>query len=155
MKEVLKENDLYEDVKVQETKEGVKIRLNERILFEKNSIKPVKIDRASMDKMIKILKHEGWKVFVEAHSGKGETYSIAGKTYDAFSLSSFRAVEVSRYLIERGVLPKNVTTVFYGDTRPDTLYRNTTRGSAEYDRRVEFVIRKVDLDTEGNDYPGL
>jgi len=155
MKKVLEENDLDQDVRILETQEGVKIKMNERILFEKNSVKPIKIDRASIDKMVKILTTEGWKIFVEAHASKGETVSLGSQSYDALSLSSFRAAEVSRYLIERGVLPKNITTVFYGDTRPYTSYQNTTQTSSKNNRRVEFVIRKVDLDSEGRDYPGI
>ena len=156
MQEVLKENDISSrDVTIQETNEGVKVKINEKIFFQKNSIKPVKIDRESIDKMIKVLTSEGWKVFVEAHASKGETTVVGSTTYDAFSLSSFRAAEVTRYLIQNGVLPKNITTVFYGDTRPNSLYNNSTRTKLENDRRVEFVLRKVDLKTEGRDYPGL
>ena len=155
MKKVLMDNDLDQDIRIEETFEGVKIRMNEKILFAKNSIEPLKIDRASIDKMVKTLTTEGWKVFVEAHSSKGESVTIGNKNYDAFSLSSFRASEVSRYLIERGVPPKNITTVFYGDTRPHSSYRNSTRTNPGSDRRVEFVLRKVDLDTEGRDYPGI
>jgi chemotaxis protein MotB len=155
MQAALAQNSLSDDVDIFETKEGVKVKMKDRIYYEKNSLTPSKLDRASIDRMIKMVLNEGWSVFVEAHASRGETIKQGGKTFDAFSLSSFRAADAARFLIERGVLPSKITTVFYGDTRPDKPYDNSINGPVQNDRRVEFVLRKVDLKTEGHKVPSV
>ena len=88
-----------------------------------------------------------WTLFVQGHASQGES-TADGK--DAFALSAMRAQEVTRSLIERGVSPKRITTVFYGDTRPDTAFLEQNQTKPELNRRVEFTLRKTDIRTRGN-----
>lgn len=55
-------------------------------------------------------------------------------------LSAQRAQEVADVLVRRGVKPENITPVFYGDSRAKANQVN---------RRVEFLIRKRDLNSKG------
>ena len=90
-------------------------------------------------KIIKLMKDNDWTLFVEGYSGIGEKWN-KNKSIDAWSLSSMRAAEVTKSLIQRGVRPSKITTVFYGDSRAK---------DGDLNRKVEFVLRKIDLKTEG------
>ena len=66
------------------------------------------------------------------------------KSVDAYALSAQRAMAVSKSLIQRGISPGRITTIFYGDSRPQEKV-----GPNFSDRRVEFLLKKTDLRTEG------
>jgi chemotaxis protein MotB len=99
-------------------------------------------------RLIKLLSDTKRRVFVVGHASRGEV-AVDGRS-DAYELSSARAMAVSRSLIRRGVNPSRVTTVFYGDTKPINI---PNRSQAEIDaenRRVEFILRKTDLQEDGH-----
>lgn len=136
MKKVLKDFSLDESVDVYEMKEGVKIRMKDKIYFKKGSIEIDKINGPVFQRLIKLLRKNNWSVFVEGYAAKGETSQLG----DHFIISSQRAMMVTKSLIKRGVPSSKITPVFYGDSRP------AKQGSSQ---RVEFIIRKRDLKTEG------
>ncbi len=146
MKNDLDQFDLAEEADVYEMPEGIKVKIKDKIYFEKGSIKPSKISIAVYDKMLQLLKNKDWAIFVIGHASRGEE----GSNKDAFELSAARATAVSRTLIKGGVRPDKVTTVFYGDTRPDKIKGNVSGTFDEKQRRVEFIIRKSDLSAEGH-----
>jgi len=146
MKQDLKEYSLHENVEIYELPEGIKVRIKDRVLFKKGSIKIQKIAIAVFDRLVQLLRAKDWNVFVEGHAGQGET-SLDGKL-DAFNLSSYRAAGVTRALIKRGVRPKKISTVFYGDTRPFRISEGSSIDTVQ-SRRVEFLLRKTDLRTPG------
>jgi chemotaxis protein MotB len=90
-----------------------------------------------------MMRENNWHIMVEGHSEEGETFSSDPKS-DAYSLSSLRAMAVSKVLIKRGVDPKRITTLFYGDSRPQEKINSSIN-----DRRVEFLIKKSDLRADG------
>ncbi len=148
MKNDLYQNELSDSVDIFEMPEGIKVRIKDRIFFEKGSIKPTQITVEVYEKMVKMLKEKNWTVFVEGHASRGET-SIDG-TKDAFELSAARAAAVARSLIKRGVRPDKVVTVFYGDTTPVKLPNRSQDLIDKESRRVEFMLRKRDLRSEGH-----
>ena len=106
----------------------------------------------ALEKVVKLLTNEDWVVFVQGHASRGERSQDGAK--DAFELSSARAQAVTRLLIRRGVRPENITTVFYGDTRPDKMQGNVENVTeAARDRRVDFIVRKSDLYGGGRKVP--
>jgi len=148
MRNDLYENELSDSVDIHEMPEGIKVRIKDKIYFEKGSIKPTKITVEVYEKMVKMLKEKKWVVFVEGHASRGET-SLDG-TKDAFELSAARAAAVARSLIKRGVRPDRVVTVFYGDTTPVKLPDRSQALIDKESRRVEFMLRKRDLRSEGH-----
>ena len=57
---------------------------------------------------------------------------------------------LSRSLLLKEVLiPQKITTVFYGDSRVIQIPGKTKAVNARESRRVEFMIRKVDLMSPG------
>ena len=56
-----------------------------------------------------------------------------------WELSLYRATNVVRFFIEKGVDPKRIYAVGYADTDP--ILPNTTEENKARNRRVEFVFR--------------
>jgi chemotaxis protein MotB len=138
MKEVLGQYDLQDSVDVYQMSEGVKVRVKDIITFKEgstamndSSIVPV------LKKVISLMKDNNWTLFVEGYASRGE---VSKKGQNAWDLSSKRASEVTRALIQRGVRAEKITTMFYGDSRAQ---------SNQINRRVEFILRKIDFRTEG------
>ena len=69
---------------------------------------------------------------------------------DALLLSSSRATAVTRNLIKRGIMPTKISTVFYGDSRPHKIEGGEGASFDGNNRRVEFMLRKVDLRADGH-----
>jgi chemotaxis protein MotB len=138
MKEVLGQYDLQDSVDVYQMNEGIKIRVKDIITFKEgstamtdSSIIPV------LKKVINLMKDNNWTLFVEGYASRGEVSKTGQNSWD---LSSKRASEVTRALIQRGVRAEKITTMFYGDSRAQENQIN---------RRVEFILRKIDFRTEG------
>lgn len=147
MKQQLTNFDLADNVNVYEMPEGIKIKLKDKILFKEGTSEAADINIEIFEKIIKLMRENNWVIFVVGHSSLGEKGKDGS---DAFTLSSRRAIDVSRALIERGVRPEQITTVFYGDTRPDTGYGAGANTLQNLNRRVEFILRKVDISSPGH-----
>lgn len=144
MRKVLRDYGLSESVAMHQMKEGVKVRVKDRILFEEGSTAMANASVVPVfQKIIKLMQDNNWTLFVEGYAQSGETYS-ADPSKGPFELSSMRAQEVTKALIKRGVRPEKITTVFYGDTRSE---------DRPGDRKVEFILRKRDLRSQGREVP--
>lgn len=140
MKDTLKENNLDDSVNIFEMKEGVKVRVKDKILFNKGSTIMANKDIIPVyKKLIKLMKKNNWSIFIEGYADIGETWK-KNPDLGAYGLSAKRAQDVAKSLITRGVDKKKITVVVYGDSRSkkDGIYR-----------KVEFLLRKRDLRTEG------
>ena len=146
MKKDLSDFGLTDAVQIYEMSQGIKVTINDKIYFNENDITPTQqgVVISVYEKIVNLLKEKNWILIVEGHADFEEEYiDDKGISHDAFSLSSLRAQAVTRSLITRGVHPSQITTVFYGDSRP----RKAT--SRDKNRRVEFIIRKRDLSAPG------
>ena len=148
MKFDLKENDLADSSDIYEQPEGIKVRIKDKVLFKRGEIEIKEIPIQVYTRLVKLLSEGKWTVFVIGHASRGET-SLDGKK-DAFDLSAARAAEVARSLIKRGVPPEKISTVFHGDTRTVKMPNVSVGKIDELSRRVEFMIRKTDLDSDGH-----
>lgn len=136
MKKMLKDNSLIDSVHVYEMPESIHVRLKDKIVFNKNSTSISEINIHVFDRLVKMLRENNWNILIEGHAASDEN--------EPYELSSKRALTLSKSLIQRGVNPNRITTLFYGDSRPlKKVHANITDG------RVEFLIKKNDLRTEG------
>lgn len=143
LKKMLKDNELEESANVYEMPESIFVRMKDKIFFQKGSNGIDDINIQVFEKLVKMMKENNWNVMVEGHAEAGEK-SQKDPAIDSYGISSQRALAVSKSLIQRGVSPARITTIFYGDSRPQD------KTSANFsDRRVEFLLKKVDLRTEG------
>lgn len=137
LKKMLADNELGESANVYEMPESILVRMKDKIQFQKGSTGIDEINIQVFDHLVKMLREHNWNILVEGHAE-------AGEGNDAYTLSSQRALAVSKSLIQRGISADRITTIFYGDSRPQVkVNRNIS------DRRVEFVLKKSDLRVEG------
>lgn len=142
LKKMLVDNELSESANVYEMPETILVRMKDKVLFQKGSTGIDEINIQVFDRLIKMMRENNWNILVEGHAEAGETSLKDGS--DSYTLSSARALAVSKSLLQRGVSPDRMTVVFYGDSRPQKKVNASVS-----DRRVEFVLKKVDLRTEG------
>lgn len=141
LKKMLADAGLAESVNVYEMNESILVRVKDKIQFRPGSTGIDEINVDVVNRLVAMMRENNWNILVEGHAGIGET----GKDKaDAYQLSSQRALAVSQFLRQKGISPERITTIFYGDSRP----QNNVKGNGS-DRRVEFVLKKNDLRTEG------
>ena len=144
----LSQYELADNVTVYEMAEGIKVMVKDKIYFKEGSVVPSDVNIEVYDRVVQMLSNTGWTIFVLGHASRGETSKDGSR--DAFELSASRASAVARNLMKQGVRPEQVTTTFYGDTRPDKVLKKSGGERQELNRRVEFVIRKRDVSTPGH-----
>jgi len=144
MRKVLQDYNLSESVRMYQMKEGVKVRVKDKIVFDQGSLNMTNSGAVGViQKVIKLMRDNDWTLFVEGYADPGESYN-KDKSQGAFELSSKRATAVTKLFIKEGVRPEKITTVFYGDTRAV---------EGDVNRKVEFILRKRDLKTPGKYVP--
>lgn len=141
LKKMLVDYELTESANVYEMPETILVRMKDKVQFQKGSTGIDEINIQVFDHLVKMMRENNWNIMVEGHAEAGE---VGTKGEDAYTLSSSRALAVSKALIQRGVSANRITTIFYGDSRPQTKVNKNIS-----DRRVEFILKKVDLRTEG------
>jgi chemotaxis protein MotB len=123
--------------------ESISVKMKDKIYFKTGSTGIDDINIQVFERLVKMMRESKWQIIIEGHAEAGEI-SAKDKSVDAYILSSQRALAVSKSLLQRGISPDRITTVFYGDSRPqDKTNPNIS------DRRVEFIIKRTDLRTEG------
>ncbi|MGE3611354.1 MAG: flagellar motor protein MotB [Bacteriovoracaceae bacterium] len=142
-KKMLADNDLAESANVYEMPESIFVRMKDRIQFNKGSTGIDEINIHVFDRLVQMMRENSWNIMVEGHAERGEV-SAKDKNIDAYALSSQRAMAVAKALIQRGVSADRITIIFYGDSRPQPKVEGNVS-----DRRVEFLLKKSDLRTEG------
>lgn len=148
MRTDLYNNELTDNVTIYQEMEGIKAHVKEKIYFKEGTTVPEEISIEVYDKMVKLLNNSKWTVYVLGHASKGELSEDGN--LDAFELSSARAMSVTRSLIKRGVIPSRITTVSYGDSKPEKILGNVDKDDPRFQRRVEFILRKRDFTAPGN-----
>ncbi len=143
LKKMLADNELIESANVYEMPESIFVRMKDKIQFRPGSVGIDEINIQVFDRLVKMMRENNWNIMIEGHADAGEV-ATKDPSVDAYTLSSQRALAVSKALIQRGIAPGKITTIFYGDSRPQV--KSTPNLS---DRRVEFVLKKMDLRTEG------
>ncbi len=146
MRSVIKSYDLSDSTTFYEMPEGIKVRVKDMIFFKEGSTKISSISVEIFQRLLNLMKSKDWKIFVEGHAALGET----SNKLDAFTISSTRALAVTRTLIKMGVGAGKIVTISYGDTRPNIAKESQEQKRfRKKDRRVEFMLRKIDYRSEG------
>jgi chemotaxis protein MotB len=142
LKKMLADNELGESANVYEMPETIMVRMKDKVQFQRGSTGIDEINIQVFDRLVKMMRENNWNIMIEGHSEAGEVSIKDGG--DAYALSSARALAVSKSLIQRGITANRITTIFYGDSRPqEKVNKNIS------DRRVEFLLKKADLRVEG------
>ncbi|MGB0452677.1 MAG: OmpA/MotB family protein [Bacteriovoracaceae bacterium] len=147
MKNDLSQFQLSDNAEIEELPEGVKVTIKDKIIFEEGSIGKSDVAIPVFERIVQMMRAKEWKVFVQGHASVNEQSKDG--SLGPYELSSLRATGVTRALIKRGVNPERITTVFYGDTRPIKIPGQSEADNQKASRRVEFLLRKTDLMSDG------
>lgn len=111
------------------------VRVPGDVLFDPGAATLKPSAKATLDKIAQALKtdYAGKEIRVEGHTDSDPLKRTRSQWGDNRMLSSARAIAVTRYLESKGIDPKRIASIGYGEFHP--------RGSAKAkNRRVEIVV---------------
>jgi outer membrane protein OmpA-like peptidoglycan-associated protein len=115
-----------------DTERGLVVNLSD-ILFDSGKFRLRSDTKVLLARIAGILSWApGLKIVVEGHT---DSTGNAGKNME---LSEKRAAAVANFLVEQGILPSNISSVGYGESRP--IAENRTRAGRKINRRVDLVL---------------
>lgn len=119
----------------------LKVSFKGDILFNSGSHKLKEEGKMLIDKVFPILKAniEKNNIFIAGHTDNEKVKYNSQKKYDSnWDLSTYRAIEVVKYLTKKGISPKNITAAGFGEFRP--IADNSTAEGKKKNRRVELYL---------------
>ncbi|GJL80101.1 MAG: hypothetical protein NPINA01_30900 [Nitrospinaceae bacterium] len=129
------------DLGITEENSKIVVRIPGQTLFQPSSAVLEKIGWPVLEETAKIFKkYPHYKVHIQGHTD--DTPISTDKFPTNWELSSTRATAVLRFLIDKGLDPGRLTATGYADTFP--LSPNTSAQGRAKNRRVEFVLEKID-----------
>jgi chemotaxis protein MotB len=139
LEEMLKRMGLEGEFKVSYEVIGIRLILQERILFLSGSAELKPETYPILDKLYEILKDLPNPVEVEGHT---DSIPISTEKFPSnWELSTARASAVVRYFIAKGINPERLKASGYADTKP--IASNATPEGRAQNRRVEVVILNI------------
>lgn len=143
IKEYIEENGLTEDVAASRNGDEVRIRFTSTVLFDlgRAEIKPEGFN--ILNDVAYALGEYSNTIEMVRIEGHTDNLPISTKEYPSnWELSTARAVNVLKYLIENNGLPANIlSAVGYGEYHP--FADNSTEEGRRINRRVDFVINVI------------
>jgi chemotaxis protein MotB len=139
LEEMLKRMGLEGEFKVSYEVIGIRLILQEKILFPSGSAELKPETYPILDKLYEILKDLPNPVEVEGHT---DSIPISTEKFPSnWELSTARASSIVRYFIAKGINPERLKASGYADTKP--IASNATPEGRAQNRRVEIVILNI------------
>ncbi len=142
IQEYIEINDLGDMLYAERDIESIYLRVTTGILFESGSaeLKPEALPVLDeLEGMFREALEALSLINVEGHTDNRPIHTA--KYEDNWDLSTKRATNVIRYMLEKGNLPKNmVACAGYGEYQP--IATNDTDEGRQQNRRVQFVLKK-------------
>jgi len=128
------------DVKVDQQAGTITVTLPNSILFSSGKATLKNATSSDLDHIFSVLRqrYNGKQVDVVGHTDTDPIRKTKNLWKDNWDLSAGRALTVLRYLVDRGVSPKDIRGVACGQSRPVASNANSA-GKAK-NRRVEIVV---------------
>lgn len=137
--------DIQDKVDVVATTTAVNLVIKDDVLFAEGSTSLTPLGHTILDGIARMLQQNEFPVSVEGHT---DNVPIQTAQFPSnWELSSFRATNVARYFIQRGVAQRRLSAVGYADTRP--IADNNSEAGRARNRRVSLVIHVNNAATEG------
>jgi chemotaxis protein MotB len=140
IKEMMEKGEMAGQVEI--NKEGLRITLEEQgnlPFFESGKADLTEQITNNIDKIYPILKKlsNDYEIIVEGHTDNVPIYT---KQFQSnWELSTARATSVVRYLISKGIDPRKISAIGYGEYRP--IAPNDTPENRQKNRRVVFFVK--------------
>lgn len=120
---------------------GVVIKISDDILFNQGQADLSARSRLLLNYIIELLRTFPYPIRVEGHTDNAPIHTE--KFPSNWELSTFRATNVIRYFIQRGIAPSLFSAEGFGEYRP--IANNTTDSGRGKNRRVEIVYKKTGI----------
>jgi chemotaxis protein MotB len=114
----------------------VNLVIKDDVLFAEGSAELTPLGRSVLDGIARMLEQNDYPVSVEGHTDNVPIHTAQFPSN--WELSSFRATNVARYFIQRGVATERLRAIGYADTRP--IADNDSEAGRARNRRVSLVI---------------
>jgi chemotaxis protein MotB len=140
IKEMMEKGEMAGQVEI--NKEGLRITLEEQgnlPFFESGKADLTEQITNNIDKIYPILKKlsNDYEIIVEGHTDNVPIYT---KQFQSnWELSTARATSVVRYLVSKGIDPRKISAIGYGEYRP--IAPNDTPENRQKNRRVVFFVK--------------
>jgi len=137
LKTYLTQADLDKSVSMEKTEKGFKVTFGSNVLFSSGAAKINNDAFSYLDEMIKIAKNSLFSIKVEGHT---DAVPINTPEFPSnWELSTSRAVNILRYLLEKGGLPaERLAAVGFAQYHP--VASNDIPEGRQKNRRVEFYF---------------
>lgn len=139
-------------VKVTRTGQRINVVIKDDVLFKVGSARLTSVGTGLLSHVAEMLKQTGYPISVEGHTD--DTPIHTARFPSNWELSTARATNVTRYLIQGGVAAARLRAIGYGATRP--VAGNDTAGGRAQNRRVALVLHvtgHTGPDTAGTNSP--
>jgi len=137
LKAAVKAQGIQGSVEIEESTEGVVLRIRDYALFSTGSADLTPEAFPLLDRISRVTLEIKEPLSIEGHTD--ERPISTSKFPSNWELSGARATSVLRYLVNDGVPSERVSIAGYADVRP--LEPNTSDEARSRNRRVEFVFR--------------
>lgn len=138
LQELVKENNLEEEISVAMDERGVIMRARGNIFFNSGSALLKSEAKPLLDKIVALKKRTGFFLEIAGHTDRR---NIETKQFPSnWELSAVRASTVLRFFVYNGVDAKTMRPAGYGDSRPLTDAEGREIANESENRRVEFVF---------------
>ena len=128
------------DVKVDQNAGTITVTLPNSILFSSGKATLKNSTSSELNHIYSVLRerYNGKKVDVVGHTDTDPIRRTKNLWKDNWDLSAGRALTVLRYMVDKGVSPKNIRGVACGQSRP--VASNASAAGKSKNRRVEIVV---------------
>jgi chemotaxis protein MotB len=129
-------------IEIQQLREGLQLNLTQDVLFASGSAELNDAGRSVLTKVAKRLTEIQHDVVVSGHTDSVPIKGALASRYPTnWELAGARASNVVRFLVERGVDPKRLTSVSRGEFQP--LASNDTPEGRQKNRRIELTLEPL------------
>jgi chemotaxis protein MotB len=142
----LKDEIKQGEIEVTQLRDKLSVSMVEKVLFDSGSAKIKKKGEKVLDRVANILKKVTDKeIRIEGHTDNVPVGSnLANKFPTNWELSTARATNVVRYLVEKGIDSNLLSAAGYSEYRP--VAGNETETGKAKNRRIEIVLIPPDID---------
>ncbi len=133
------------NVKISQMSDRLTVNLLDKVLFPSGSTKIEKGGEDALGKIADVIKNYADKrVVIEGHTDNVPVGGALKTKYPTnWELSAARATTVARFLAEKGVDPKRMAAIGFGEYRP--VNSNDTPEGRKTNRRIEISLLKPDF----------
>jgi chemotaxis protein MotB len=129
-------SNIKDMIDVMATAAEVNLVIKDDVLFAEGSSDLSPLGRSVLDGIAQMLNQNDYPISVEGHTDNVPIHTAQFPSN--WELSSFRATNVARYFIQRGVATERLRAIGYADTRP--IADNDSAAGRARNRRVSLVI---------------